>query len=314
MSLLSTKTVPQDIFSIDVPFDVYQMSAEHDFQDYIPAIDEYYHFDPEATHSILAGLMFNKKVLLHGAHGTGKSSHIEQIAARLKWPCLRINLDGQLSRADFVGRDAIVIENGQQITCFKKGLLPFAIENPFILILDEYDAGRPEVMFVLQRLLEENGQLTLTEQNQVIRPHPQFRIFATSNTVGTGDSTGLYHGVHYINQAQMDRWSLTVQLNYPPAPLEAEIILEKTPSLQNEQGKDTITHMVNLATMIRTSFMADDIGNTISLRTLLNWADNIQLFGDIRQAFRLSYFNRCDESDKPKISEFFQRCFGEDLS
>lgn len=313
VSLLQQQVNTESLFNIKVPFDVKAFEKNHDFQSYIPQIDPHYSFDLEATHSILAALMFDKKILVHGAHGTGKSSHIEQIAARLNWPCLRINLDGQLSRADLVGRDAIVIENGQQMTCFKQGLLPFAVQSPFILILDEYDAGRPEVMFVIQRLLEENGKLTLVEQNSVLTPHQDFRIFATSNTVGTGDSTGLYHGTHYINQAQMDRWSLTVNLEYPPASVEAQIIFDKTPHLQTADGKETIKNMVNLANMIRASFIADDLGNTISLRSLLYWADNIKLFDAIAQAFRLSYFNRCDGADKPKIAEFYQRCFGGDL-
>lgn len=281
-----------------------------DANENVPLIDEHYSFDPMITKIILLSLKYNKRTLIHGPHGTGKSTHIEQVAARLNWGCVRINLDGHLSRIDLIGRDAIVIKEGMQVTEFKEGLLPFVMQRPMILILDEYDAGRPEIMFVIQRLLEENGKLTLTEQNKVITPHPDFRIFATSNTIGTGDMTGLYHGTHHINQGQMDRWSLTAHLGYLTPEKEAEIILSKAPHLKNKEGKQTIKNMVNLAGLIRHAFASDEISNLISLRALINWSQNIELFKDIETAFKLSYFNRCDETDREKIAEFYQRCFG----
>lgn len=298
------------LFNIALKNPLMGFSDKHEF---VPEIDKDYLFDPLTTKTILLGLQHNKRVLVHGPHGTGKSTHIEQIAARLNWPCMRINLDGHLTRTDLVGRDAIVLQDGQQITTFKEGILPFALQKPFILVLDEYDAGRPEVMFVIQRLLENEGKLTLAEKNKVIHPHPHFRIFATSNTVGTGDITGLYHGTQHINQGQMDRWSLTVSLDYMPPEKEADIILAKAQHLNNKEGHETIKNMVNLAGMIRAAFHADEIMNIISLRALINWAENIALYDDIAVAFRMSYLNRIDPSDRIKIAEFYQRCFAEDL-
>ena len=307
------QTVPYDsqsLFNVSLKDPLFGFSNSHEF---IPDLDPDYYFDPLTTKTILLGLQHNKRVLVHGPHGTGKSTHIEQIAARLNWPCVRINLDGHLTRTDLIGRDAIILQDGKQVTTFKEGILPFALQNPFILVLDEYDAGRPEVMFVIQRLLENEGKLTLTEKNKVIRPHPYFRIFATSNTVGTGDMSGLYQGTQYVNQGQMDRWSLTASLGFMPPQKEADIILAKAPHLKNEQGREIIKNIVNLAGMIRAAFEADDIMNIISLRALINWAQNIALYDDVATAFRMSYLNRVDPSDRVKIAEFYQRCFAEDL-
>ncbi|MEM6602919.1 MAG: AAA family ATPase [Pseudomonadota bacterium] len=300
----------KEIFGVDLSSSVPAFKNKTAF---VPDIDKDYDFDPLTTRSILLGVQHNKRVLIHGPHGTGKSTHIEQVAARLNWPCLRINLDGHLTRSDLIGRDAITLQDGQQVTSFKDGLLTYAIKRPFILVLDEYDAGRPEVMFVIQRLLEDEGKLTIVEKNEIVKPHPFFRIFATSNTIGMGDLTGLYHGTQYINQGQMDRWSLTVSLDYLPPEKEAHIILSKTPELNTKEGIETIKQIVNLASMIRSAFKADEIMNVISLRALINWAQNIVLYDDIALAFCVSYLNRQDQTDQDKIKEFYQRCFGEDI-
>jgi len=276
----------------------------------VPDIDPDYYFDPEVTRALLAGIVFNKHVLVHGSHGTGKSTHIEQICARLNMPCVRINLDGQITRSDLIGRDTITLQDGQQVTEFKEGILPYALRRPCILVLDEYDAGRPEVMFVIQRLLEDNGKLALLEKSEIITPHAHFRIFATANTIGLGDNLGLYHGTRILNQAQMDRWSLTVNLSYLKPDIEADIIHKKLPQLK----VDDIKKMINLATMIRIAFTSDEVSCPISPRAVLAWAENTLIFNDIELAFRLSYLNRIDHIDYAQIAEFYQRCFGTELN
>ena len=280
----------------------------------VPEIDVNYHFNPVVTKALLVGLVHNKRVLVHGVHGTGKSTHIEQICARLNIPCMRINLDGQISRADLIGRDTITLQNGQQVTEFREGIMPYALRRPCVLVLDEYDAGRPEVMFVIQRLLEENGKLTLLEKSEIITPHSGFRIFATSNTIGYGDNSGMYHGTRVLNQGQMDRWSLTVKMSFLPPETEASIIIAKVPELNNETGQKTIKQMVNLATMIRIAFVNDEITSLISPRAVLAWAENSVIFGDVQMAFQLSFLNRADELDYDKIAEFYQRCFAQELT
>lgn len=279
----------------------------------VPQLDPHYYFDPMVTKVLLAGIVYNKRILVHGVHGTGKSTHIEQICARLNIPCIRINLDGQISRADLIGRDAIILQDGQQVTEFKEGIIPHALRRPGVLVLDEYDAGRPEVMFVLQRILEDQGKLALLEKSEIINPHSDFRIFATANTIGLGDSTGLYHGTRILNQAQMDRWSMTVNMTFMKPEIEASILLEKVPQLNTEIGKQTVNKIVNLATMIRIAFVNDEISCSMSPRAVLAWAENTIIFDDVNLAFQLSFLNRVDTSDYSKIAEFYQRCFTEEL-
>lgn len=282
--------------------------------DYVPKIDEAYLFDETTTRAICAGFTHNRRVMIQGYHGTGKSTHIEQVAARLNWPLVRINLDSHVSRIDLVGKDAIVIKDGQQITEFREGLLPWALQNPIGLVFDEYDAGRPDVMFVIQRVLEAQGRLTLLDQNRVITPHKAFRLFATTNTIGLGDTTGLYHGTQQINQGQMDRWSIVTQLNYLASAAEEAIILARSPSYNHAQGHEQIAAMVRVAAMTRQSFIAGDISTLMSPRTVMNWAENARIFdGDIGFAFRVSFLNKCDDLERPVIAEFYQRAFGEDL-
>ena len=255
------------------------------------------------------GLKFNKKVLIQGLHGTGKSTHIEQIASRLNWPCVRINLDGHISKIDLLGKDAIILENNQQITTFKEGLLPWSIQNPVILVFDEYDAGRPDVMFVIQRILEASGKLTLLDQNKIIKPHKYFRIFATSNTVGLGDSAGIYHGTQQINQGQIDRWNIVCSLNYLEPKIEEKIILKKVKNL-NKVQKKYVSQMVKLANLTRQGFRDSDISTLMSPRTSITWAENLLIFDDLEEAFKLTFLNKCEESDKEIINEYYQRCFG----
>jgi cobaltochelatase CobS len=278
----------------------------------VPQIDKNYIFDELTTLSILSGFKFNKRVLIQGIHGTGKSTHIEQVAARLNWPCLRINLDGQISRFDLLGKDAITLKDQKQVTTFKQGLLPWSIENPVALVLDEYDAGRPDVMFVIQRLLESEGKLTLLDQNKVLTPNPYFRIFATCNTIGNGDSSGLYSGTQNLNQGQLDRWNIFATLNFMKPQIEEKIIENKLGKISNKMKKD-ISNMVKLANLVRDSFMNSDISSIISPRTSIMWGQNTEIFEDIDTAFRLTFFNKCDENDKKIISEFYQRCFGREL-
>ncbi len=281
--------------------------------EYVPEVDESYRFDPQTTLAILAGFAHNRRVMVQGYHGTGKSTHVEQVAARLNWPMVRVNLDSHVSRIDLVGKDAIVLKEGKQITEFREGLLPWALQRPVALCFDEYDAGRPDVMFVIQRVLEASGKLTLLDQNRVIAPNKYFRLFATTNTVGLGDTTGLYHGTQQINQGQMDRWSIVTTLNYLDHDAEAAIVLAKAKSYETPEGKRTISAMVRVADMTRNAFMNGDISTVMSPRTVITWAENAEIFGDIGLAFRMTFLNKCDELERPTVAEFYQRAFGTDL-
>jgi len=295
-------------FESDMEIDAFSKKNE-----YVPEIDKNYKFDKDTTLAILSGFSFNKRCLVSGYHGTGKSTHIEQVAARLNWPCIRVNLDSHVSRIDLIGKDAIVIKDGKQITEFKEGILPWSIQNPVALVFDEYDAGRPDVMFVIQRVLEAEGNFTLLDKNKVIKQNKYFRLFATSNTVGLGDTTGLYHGTQQINQGQMDRWNIVTTLNYLSMEKEMEIILGKNKNLNNTKGKDKVSNMIKVATLTRKGFMSGDISTVMSPRTVLHWAENSDIFKDVGYAFRVTFLNKCDEAEKNTIAEYYQRCFGEDL-
>jgi cobaltochelatase CobS len=308
-----TKGVPdlqvsvRDAFGIasDLRVPAFAEAGEH-----VPDIDPAYRFDRDTTLAILAGFAHNRRVLIQGYHGTGKSTHIEQVAARLNWPCIRINLDSHISRIDLLGKDAIVLKEGAQVTEYREGLLPWALQHPCALVFDEYDAGRPDVMFVIQRVLEVEGKLTLLDQNRVIRPHPAFRLFATSNTVGLGDTTGLYHGTQQINQGQMDRWNIVATLNYLPPAEEEAIVAAKVPAFAaTSEGNTTIHRMVAVANMTRQAFMNGDISTVMSPRTVMSWAQNAEIFGAIGTAFRYSFLNKCDETERGAIAEFYQRAF-----
>lgn len=279
----------------------------------VPEIDKTYKFNPDTTMAILAGFQYNRRVLIQGYHGTGKSTHIEQVAARLNWPCVRVNLDSHISRIDLIGKDAIKLRDGRQVTEFQDGILTWALRNPVAIVFDEYDAGRADVMFVIQRILEHDGKLTLLDQNEIITPNKHFRLFATANTVGLGDTTGLYHGVQQINQAQMDRWSLVSTLNYLSHDAESAIILSKNPHYDTEKGRRDISHMVTVADLTRSAFMNGDISTVMSPRTVINWAENARIFKDIGFAFRLTFLNKCDELERRTVAEFYQRCFDEEL-
>ena len=279
----------------------------------VPEVDETYKFDPDTTLAILAGFNHNRRVMIQGYHGTGKSTHIEQVAARLNWPAVRVNLDSHISRIDLIGKDAIKLKDGKQVTEFHEGILPWALRNPVAIVFDEYDAGRADVMFVIQRVLEHDGKLTLLDQNEIITPHSNFRLFATSNTVGLGDTTGLYHGTQQINQAQMDRWSLVATLNYLSVEVESAIVLANSPSYYSEEGKRVIKQMVTVADLTRTAFMNGDLSTVMSPRTVINWASNTEIFKDVGYAFRLTFLNKCDELERQIVAEFFQRCFDEEL-
>jgi len=305
------KVKVRDVFGIDSDLEVPAFSAAP--TDHVPDRDDNYRFDKETTLAILAGFAFNRRVMVQGYHGTGKSTHIEQVAARLNWPCIRINLDSHISRIDLVGRDAIVVRDGKQITEFREGLLPWALQHPVALVFDEYDAGRADVMFVIQRVLELDGKLTLLDQNRVLRPHPAFRLFATANTVGLGDTTGLYHGTQQINQGQMDRWNVVTTLNYLPHDKEVEIMLSKLPAYSSAEGKKKVAAMVRVADLSRNAFINGDISTVMSPRTVLTWAENAEIFGDVGFAFRVTFLNKCDELERATVAEFYQRCFGEDL-
>ncbi len=305
--LVNTK----EIFGVECNFEVFGFDTSNEN---VPEIDSSYRFDPETTLSILAGFTNNRRVLIQGYHGTGKSTHIEQVAARLNWPCVRVNLDSHISRIDLIGKDAIVLEDGKQITRFQDGILPWAYSNPVALVFDEYDAGRPDVMFVIQRILETEGKLTLLDQSRVIKPNKYFRLFATANTVGLGDTSGLYHGTQQINQGQMDRWNIVTILNYLSNNDEEQIILSKIKKLNNKNGKDIIKSMVATADLSRAGFMNGDISTVMSPRTVLTWAENYLIFNDIEYAFKLSFLNRCDELERTIIEEYFQRSFGIDIS
>ena len=281
--------------------------------DHVPAIDEAYRFDPDTTLAILAGFAYNRRVLVQGYHGTGKSTHIEQVAARLNWPCVRINLDGHVSRIDLIGRDAIAVRDGRQVTEFREGILPWAVRHAVALVLDEYDAGRPDVMFVLQRVLEVEGKLTLLDQNRVLDPHPAFRVFATANTVGLGDASGLYYGTQPINQGQMDRWQIVASLNYLPAPTELGIVLARVRAFDTSAGREIVSRMITLAGLTRAAFIAGELATVMSPRTVINWAENVQIFGNAERAFRLTFLNKCDEAERTTVAELYQRCFGIEL-
>ena len=281
--------------------------------DRVPDIDETYKFDPDTTLAILAGFSHNRRVMIQGYHGTGKSTHIEQVAARLKWPAVRVNLDSHISRIDLIGKDAIKLRDGVQITEFHEGILPWALRNPVAIVFDEYDAGRADVMFVIQRVLEHDGKLTLMDQNEIIQPNPNFRLFATANTVGLGDTTGLYHGTQQINQAQMDRWSLVATLNYLSVEAETSIVLAKAPNYDTDAGRKTVKQMVTVADLTRTAFMNGDLSTVMSPRTVINWAQNAEIFRSMGYAFRLSFLNKCDELERQTVAEFYQRCFDEEL-
>ncbi|MBP0614029.1 cobaltochelatase subunit CobS [Jiella mangrovi] len=295
-------------FDSDLKVPAYSERSSH-----VPEIDPDYIFDKPTTLAILAGFAKNRRVMVSGYHGTGKSTHIEQVAARLNWPCVRVNLDSHVSRIDLVGKDAITVREGMQVTEFRDGILPWAYQNNVALVFDEYDAGRPDVMFVIQRVLESSGRLTLLDQSRVIRPHPAFRLFATANTVGLGDTTGLYHGTQQINQAQMDRWSIVTTLNYLPHDTEVGIVTAKAKSFDTPEGKKTVSKMVRVADLTRSAFVNGDLSTVMSPRTVITWAENAEIFADLGFAFRLTFLNKCDDLERPLVAEFYQRAFGEEL-
>jgi cobaltochelatase CobS len=312
LGLPDTQVSARDAFGIksDLVVPAFSEAADH-----VPAIDPTYQFDQDTTLAILAGFAFNRRVMIQGYHGTGKSTHIEQVAARLNWPCLRINLDSHISRIDLIGKDAIVLKDGQQITEFREGILPWALQHACALVFDEYDAGRPDVMFVIQRVLEVEGRLTLLDQNRVIHPHPAFRLFATANTVGLGDTTGLYHGTQQINQGQMDRWNIVATLNYLPHAQECAIVMAKLGiDPKDAAARRRVESMVALADLTRAGFIAGDISTVMSPRTVITWAENDRIFGDLNFAFRLTFLNKCDEAERATVAEYYQRCFNEELN
>src|ERR1700728_1600644 len=309
-SVPDTSVDAASVFGIQTKMKVpaFKQANEH-----VPERDEAYRFDRDTTLAILAGFAFNRRVMIQGYHGTGKSTHIEQVAARLNWPCIRINLDSHISRIDLIGKDAIVLRDGLQVTEYREGLLPWALQHACAVVFDEYDAGRPDVMVVIQRVLEVEGKLTLLDQNRVIHPHPAFRLFATTNTIGLGDTTGLYHGTQQINQGQMDRWNIVATLNYLPHDAECEIVLAKVPAYDNDDGKRKISAMVAVADLTRSGFINGDISTVMSPRTVMTWAENARIFNDLAFAFRLTFLNKCDETERPAVAEYYQRCFGTDL-
>ncbi|MDQ8707999.1 AAA family ATPase [Streptomyces sp. LHD-70] len=300
----------KDVFGIDSPLVVPAFSER---TEHVPETDDAYRFNPDVTLALLAGFLRDRRVLVQGLHGTGKSTHVEQIAARLNWPCVRVNLDGHLGRPDLIGKDAVVLRDGRQVTEFQEGIVPWALQRPVALILDEYDAGRPDVMFVIQRILERDGKLTLMDQNKVISPHPYFRLFATANTVGLGNLNGLYHGAQRLNHAQIDRWNIVTSLDYLPPEEEAAIVRARVPSLADERGAELIASMVAVAALTRTGFHAGDVSTLMSPRTVITWAENLEIFGDLELAFRVSFLNRCDEAERAVVAEYFQRCFDREL-
>ncbi len=304
------KVSARQVFGIESDLEVPAFSESNE---YVPDLDEDYLFDHETTLAILAGFAKNRRVIVTGYHGTGKSTHIEQVAARLNWPCVRVNLDSHISRIDLVGKDAIVIKDNHQVTEFRDGILPWALQRNVALCFDEYDAGRPDVMFVIQRVLEVSGRLTLLDQNKVIRPHEAFRLFATANTVGLGDTSGLYHGTQQINQGQMDRWSIVTTLNYLPHDSEVDIVLAKVHSLRTPEGRDQASRMVRVADLTRSAFINGDISTVMSPRTVITWGENADIFGDLGYAFRVTFLNKCDELERPLVAEFYQRAIGKEL-
>jgi cobaltochelatase CobS len=296
----------RDLFGIDSDL---QVPALCETNEHVPEVDPAYRFDESVTLALLAGFAHNRRVLLQGLHGTGKSTHVEQVAARLNWPCVRVNLDGQLSRMDLIGRDSVTLRDGQQVTEFQEGILPWAIQRPVALVLDEYDAGRPDVMFVIQRILEHDGKLTLLDQNRVITPHPCFRLFATANTVGLGNLNGLYHGAQRLNHAQIDRWNIVTSLNHPPPQAEIDIVVARVPDVDI----GLIASMVAVANLTRSGFRVGDLSTLMSPRTVITWAENVTIFDDVDLAFRLSFVNKCDDAERPIVAEYFQRCFDREL-
>ena len=300
----------REVFGIDTDMTAPAFSER---DDHVPEIDPVYRFNKDVTLAILSGFIANKRVMVQGLHGTGKSTHIEQVASRLNWPCVRVNLDGHINRLDLVGKDAIILRDNKQITRFQEGIVPWALRRPIALVFDEYDAGRPDVMFVIQRILERDGKFTLLDQNEVIRPHSYFRLFATSNTIGLGNLTGLYHGTQMLNHAQIDRWNIVAALNYLEQDEEVEIALARVPQLNNEDGRQIVNSMVALANLTRKSFVAGDLSTLMSLRTVITWAENLEYFEDLALAFRLSYLNKCDEAEHPIVAEYFQRCFNREF-
>ena len=300
----------RQVFGIDCDFEVPAFSQPNE---HVPPVDEAYRFDRETTLAILSGFAFNRRVMIQGYHGTGKSTHIEQVAARLNWACIRVNLDSHISRIDLIGKDAIVLRGGMQVTEFREGILPWSLQSAAALVFDEYDAGRPDVMFVIQRVLEADGRLTLLDQTRVLHPHPAFRLFSTTNTIGLGDTTGLYHGTQQINQGQMDRWNVVATLNYLPHDSEVDIVLAKVPKFDVPEKRKLVGDMVTLADLTRSGFINGDISTVMSPRTVITWAENALIFGDVAFAFRLTFINKCDEVERPIVAEYYQRCFGDDL-
>lgn len=301
----------REVFGIDTDLKVPAFSSA---DEHVPEIDPVYRFNRDVTLALLAGFGQDRRVMVQGLHGTGKSTHVEQVAARLNWPCVRVNLDGHISRLDLVGRDAVVVRDGHQVTEFQEGIVPWALQRPVALIFDEYDAGRPDVMFVIQRILERQGKLTLMDQSRVLHPHPYFRLFATSNTLGLGNLNGLYHGAQRLNHAQIDRWNIVATLNYLPAEEEAAIVLARVPKLSDPAGRHLVTLMIQVAALTRKGFHAGDVSTLMSPRTVISWAENLEIFGDPATAFRLSFLNKCDEAERQVVAEYFQRCFDEDLA
>ncbi len=305
-----TKVSVREVFGLDTDMEVPAFSSGNE---HVPPFDDAYLFDHETTMVILSGFAHNRRVMIQGYHGTGKSTHIEQVAARLNWPCVRVNLDSHISRIDLIGKDAIVLKDGKQITEFREGILPWAIQNPVALVFDEYDAGRPDVMFVIQRILEAEGRLTLLDQSKVIHPHPSFRLFSTTNTIGLGDTTGLYHGTQQINQGQMDRWNIVTTLNYLEHEAECTIVLLKNPGYNNKEGRDIVDKMVRVADLTRAGFMNGDLSTVMSPRTVITWAQNNEIFNDLPFSFRVTFLNKCDELERPLVAEYYQRVFGIEL-
>lgn len=303
-----TTLAVREAFGLDTDLVVpaFREAGEH-----VPTLDPTYRLQPEVTRALLAGFAHNRRVLVQGMHGTGKSSHIEQVAARLNWPCVRINLDGHITRLDLIGKDTITLREGQPVTEFIEGIVPWALRHGVALVFDEYDAGRPDVMFVIQRLLEREGRLTLLDQSRVLTPDPGFRIFATSNTVGLGNTTGMYHGTHRLNHAQLDRWEITATLDHLPPAEEAAIVTAHVPEVAEEP--DRLSGMVRFAGLTRAAFAAGDLATLMSPRTVIAWAENVDLFGDLGTALRYTFANRCDPEDEPVVEELFQRCFGREL-
>jgi cobaltochelatase CobS len=308
--LPDTQVSVREVFGLDSDLRVPAFRAP---DAHVPEVDPAYRFQHDVTLALLAGFAHNRRVLVQGLHGTGKSTHIEQVAARLNWPCLRVNLDGHVGRLDLIGRDAVVLQDGKQVTAFQPGILPWALQRPVALVFDEYDAGRPDVMFVIQRVLEQGGRLTLLDQNTVLTPHPAFRLFATANTVGQGNLNGLYHGVQRLNHAQIDRWNIVAALDYLHPAEEEAIVLARVPALGDEAGRRLVAQMVALAALTRKGFAAGDVSTLMSPRTVITWAENLQIFDDVALAFRLSYANKCDEAERPVVAEYFQRGLDREL-